>query len=1053
MRIPPLFAGYNGISTTYPAHSRRLAWTVVLALSAWLMAWPALALEWRDGRDFRYSLSGDGALQEGEANAFAGLAQLRVNGALYHGNRARVDAATQQLDTTPVRLGGNAAVGGNATVGGNTAVADLQVSRQVWVSPKDNWARFSEIIHNPGTQAMPVVIEVFGNLGTGNPSTLRLQQDGFFIADDGDGGAPAILHYHNQPDPVLGMVPKVTQDSRALHVQYPAFTLPPGASVRLLHFIAQAPDLGQATQLADYLRANGEPLFEHLDAVARKSLKNFVALTPLPDRNFSNAPKLAVGESRIAVLDTQQPYSHLRAATRAVPYALEVAAAQTVTLRMAAEFDSYLAMYADANGTQLLAKNDDRAPGNRNAELTYTPAAAGTVYVEAMAYRASEAGAFSLETLAGSYNRAPVAMPMEVSPVETDTQAEIRFTDYSQDPDGRIVERCWDFGDRTGRTCGADATVSHAYATPGRYTVTLTVRDASGAMATQTAQARVRAPRAGVTLQLRSDINNELLATDSRSSIRANALADRYVIPAAPAGKELAVDLKSTEFDAYLYLFDEYGQLLRQDDNSAGGNSARIRYTPPHEMDLLLEATSVAANATGAYQLQAALADGRDALTVPLNALASTTDALQYTLLLRLPENFTPTRVEWNTGEGPIAGTLPLYSTEATLIHRYAAPGTYTVQARAQNAQGRLATGTVAIVASTSRETLAVSVQASPLYGDPPLKTFFTVNATLAGAPSRSLAYEWDFGDGTVSAEANPSHLYTRAGNYPVRVRVTSPATGASMSAQTLITVIDRDAGLTPVTGVARQRPQVILAGFDPALVDLTATDIRLFALVRPGANPVQSVLVRQNGGAVILALQHTATLATGELYYEGTLNFHNGVFPVVSFMDLFGDLPGQFTMQAIDNAEEFHNFPYLEFSAGTTTATPSMARGLVGNRNPGAMRVGPQVLGGGFQLPQADVRASEVEFLALVREGATLLREVTVQGPGIRLPMRQAGLLPNGDRLYRAVYTFPSGVLQPMVLGRVWGGGAEQFTLHATDQAGNNHRFPELRIGNYAQR
>jgi len=38
-------------------------------------------------------------------------------------------------------------------------------------------------------------------------------------------------------------------------------------------------------------------------------------------------------------------------------------------------------------------------------------------------------------------------------------------------------------------------------------------------------------------------------------------------------------------------------------------------------------------------------------------------------------------------------------------------------------------------------------------------------------------------------------------------------------------------------------------------------------------------------------------------------------------------------------------------------------------------------------------------------------------------------------------------------VLGRVWGGGAEQFTLHATDQAGNNHRFPELRIGNYAQR
>jgi PKD repeat protein len=49
----------------------------------------------------------------------------------------------------------------------------------------------------------------------------------------------------------------------------------------------------------------------------------------------------------------------------------------------------------------------------------------------------------------------------------------------SQDPDGSITSYDWDFGD--GSLHGSGQTATHTYATPGPYTVTLTVTDNDGA--------------------------------------------------------------------------------------------------------------------------------------------------------------------------------------------------------------------------------------------------------------------------------------------------------------------------------------------------------------------------------------------------------------------------------------------------------------------------------------------------------------------------------------------------------------------------------------------
>jgi photosystem II stability/assembly factor-like uncharacterized protein len=63
--------------------------------------------------------------------------------------------------------------------------------------------------------------------------------------------------------------------------------------------------------------------------------------------------------------------------------------------------------------------------------------------------------------------------------------------------------------------------------------------------------------------------------------------------------------------------------------------------------------------------------------------------------------------------------------------------------------------------------------------------TTFSSNAT-----AQALTFRWEFGDGTSSALANPDHVYSRSGDYTVRLTVTNEA-GTSVSATSVITVAD----------------------------------------------------------------------------------------------------------------------------------------------------------------------------------------------------------------------------------------------------------------------
>ncbi|MCV2489735.1 PKD domain-containing protein [Geodermatophilus sp. YIM 151500] len=86
------------------------------------------------------------------------------------------------------------------------------------------------------------------------------------------------------------------------------------------------------------------------------------------------------------------------------------------------------------------------------------------------------------------------------------------------------------------------------------------------------------------------------------------------------------------------------------------------------------------------------------------------------------------------------------------------------------------------------------SFTASTTRGTAPLPVRFTDTST--GAPT---SWAWDFGDGTTSAEQSPSHTYSRAGTYTVRL-VAGNAGGEGVAATTTVTVTGGSVAPAPST-------------------------------------------------------------------------------------------------------------------------------------------------------------------------------------------------------------------------------------------------------------
>ena len=113
----------------------------------------------------------------------------------------------------------------------------------------------------------------------------------------------------------------------------------------------------------------------------------------------------------------------------------------------------------------------------------------------------------------------------------------------------------------------------------------------------------------------------------------------------------------------------------------------------------------------------------------------------------------------WTFGDGTT-------STATNPTHTYTNNGTFSVILKCWGPTGCYRSMIYHdIITVTSSEAI---FNASPRVGCPPLTTTFN-----SLSPVQGLNYLWDFGDGTTSTQANPSHTYTTSGNFDVSLIIT----------------------------------------------------------------------------------------------------------------------------------------------------------------------------------------------------------------------------------------------------------------------------------------
>jgi PKD repeat protein len=986
-----------------------------------------------DANNFRYDVSEHGSLRHGTQQAYADMYRLRVNQVSYQGQISSLSPDGREIRTSDYLMPNS----------------PLRIQRRIYVPKYGQFARYSELIYNDSDQAQTVSVEIFGELGANHPQILR--QTGQFLVTQNHSQAPVLMHYHSQVNHPLQA--SVELQGNQLRWHYRDISIPPRSQRRVVYFVAQLPRLSAADEFAAQLLESPTALFENIGLAVYPELLNFNPALPTPSQHFENAIFLTPDESpRRGELTENDPHSHRRAATPAHFYAFHLNAGETVGIQATAYFDPYLYLFADQAGQTILASNDNAHNNTTAAFLRFTAPQEGTYYLEVTSHHRRQLGEYALSLTRNPANQAPLVHPFSVTPYPLQTPVTATFTDFSRDLEGQIAERCWRFGDGSPWQCTTKNTIEYHYDHPGQFVVSLRVRDDQGELALHSEVVAVAAkPReTDVILPINDRVIGELSPADGVSQTRTSAFADRYLIANPVPGQELVITLRSQQFDSYLYLYDSLMRRIRENNDGGGDFDAQIRYVPTDDRPLFVEATSAQDSVQGRYQLELSQVTDNTPVPMVLEVAVNPNDPQQVTFVGRVPSAFAGQFYTWNVGDG----SAPINTRQAIVAHRYHSAGLYEVSLNARNAKGQtINQRRTFLIGGTDQLSIEAKFTVSPQFGERPLRSFFSNQSrSLLSGFGDELRYLWHFGDGEVSTQRNPIHTYQREGSYPVVLEVFSPLTQQSVAVSMPIVAFDRNTPEIPVIGVARERPQVLMAGFDPMLLDVLDTHVRIFAVVRTGTTPIESVRLLANEGDFHLSLSPVATYDNGLQRFEGIYTFARGQWQAATVGDFFGVEKTQFRIQAQDQSGQFHAYPNLETGQYSQGARAAAVLHVEPTRQVALRRALPQVLAAGFDPILLDRQGSQLTVVALVRAGVSPMDSVVltqVEGD-VRVALRQQEVLPNGDIVYRADYTYPAGSLPAGTVSHFFGTNKGQFNLVATDQAGQVHRYPHVVVGNF---
>src|SRR5688572_12958294 len=293
----------------------------------------------------------------------------------------------------------------------------------------------------------------------------------------------------------------------------------------------------------------------------------------------------------------------------------------------------------------------------------------------------------------------------------------VQFTDLSTTATGNIVSWNWDFGDGTTSTAQHP---QHIYTEKGFYTVGLTVKNSAGCEGGVT---RVRFIRivSGVT----ADFSNS---------------------PPITCKPPFAINFNNeTSGPGTLsYTWQLGNGNISTDNNPSAVYNASGNYTVK-----LIASSSF--GCSDSITREIAITGNATDFTAPDSTCINS--EINFTNTSSTP----PSASTWDFGDGNTATTL-------NATHSYSAAGTYSV--KLINVYPDCTDSVIKTVTVNPPPTITFTVDKN-IACQAPMQVNFQDN-TLNGS-----TWAWEFGDGGTSIQRNPSHTYTAAGTYNVKLTVT----------------------------------------------------------------------------------------------------------------------------------------------------------------------------------------------------------------------------------------------------------------------------------------
>ncbi|MHB8102255.1 MAG: right-handed parallel beta-helix repeat-containing protein [Methanosarcina sp.] len=317
------------------------------------------------------------------------------------------------------------------------------------------------------------------------------------------------------------------------------------------------------------------------------------------------------------------------------------------------------------------------------------------------------------------------------SPKSGDTPLNVSFTDIST---GEPTAWSWSFGDGTYSTQQSPV---HTYSTAGTYTIALTVSNAAGA------GAMTKPNYINVTASQKPVANFWGIPTSGDAPLNVSFTDNTTGEPTARDWSFGDKTYSTQQNPKHTYsAAGNYTVTLTSSNTAGSSTQTKTNYI------VVTALQKPVANFWGSPK------SGNVSLNVTFTDISKGS----------------PTAWNWSFGDGK-------YSAQQNPVHTYSAAGIYTVVLTVSNAAGAMTKPNYINVTASQKP--VANLWGTPTSGNAPLNVTFIDNTT--GAPT---ALNWSFGDGTYSTVKNPSHTYSAAGNYTVKLTASNTA-GASTQTKT----------------------------------------------------------------------------------------------------------------------------------------------------------------------------------------------------------------------------------------------------------------------------